>query len=363
MIERKEKVRLSLVDLFRAIAIFLVLLLHVNHIFHSKFSYDWLNISEWDKTGGSNFFFVVSGFMIYYLYSKNIGIKGKMKEFLVKRAIRIYPLYAIFNLVAISIFVAAPQLRNGVELTPEVIIKNFLFLPTSPFINVTWSLNHVVLFYIMFSLLIWKPKIFKPVMALWIFGCLVSLSEIISLPLLDSYLFAFHNLEIIAGAAIAYVILHFKLPSHYAKSALALGVLGYVFVYMNNVYKYFPVQNDYYYGASAVLVMLGVAVIDLQKDRELGKGLKLLSSSSYAVYITHTLFINFFVLVFKMLNIPSLTGNFLGLFIVMVLAVLSGCVVHLVLEKPMTTFLTNRLVQRPKLGYELDMNAKVVNRN
>lgn len=339
----KKSKRLSLVDFYRAFAIFLILLFHGNQIYNNKFEYDWFNISSWDKTGGVNFFFIVSGFMIYYLYHKDIGKIGKSSAFLLKRAIRIYPLYALFSLAAILICIVAPQLANQ-KLDLWIIIKTFLFIPLEPaLIESTWSLNHIVLFYLLFSLVVFKPTLFKPVFALWILGTILLLVNNDVFSFLDPFLFNYHNLEIASGAFIAYLILHFQFNIYGARTLLTVGIVGYFLVYLNNFYKQFEIVNQYFYGTFAALIMFGIVVIDLKKERELNKTIKLLTNSSYAMYISHTLFINFYVTLFKMFSLQRIVGHFLSLLLIIILTIGSGCVVYLIAEKPITLFLKNIL--------------------
>lgn len=343
-----KRKRLSLVHCCRTIGVILILLGHANKVFDINYQYDWFNSGQWQRTGGLDFFFIVTGFMMYYLYHKNFGINGKAKEFVLKRALKIYPVYWIFTIATIAIVLVFPQLGNGREQDVEIIIKNLLLLPTVQIIDTTWSLTHVVYFYLIFSLVLFRPKIFKPIVLIWILASL--LREFKILPNLDSFIFSFSNLEIIFGSLLAYIVLNYKV--NYAKVYLSVGVLGYLLVWINNINGFVNINEIYFYFVSAALIMLGISAIDMKKDTVLPKSIEYLGDASYSIFICQLPIMHFYVVVIGMLNVVPILGNFLSMALVIVLTLLSGCIVYTFIEKPISKYLTKNILNNANFKSE-----------
>jgi exopolysaccharide production protein ExoZ len=345
MAESKMRM-LSLVQSYRGIAVLLILLGHANKVFKSTFQYEWFNVGNWIRTGGVDFFFIVSGFMMYYLYHKNIGVPGKTKEFLIKRFIKIYPLVWIFTIAVVIAILFFPQIQGGHQLDPEVVIKSLLLLPIDvPVIDVTWSLCNLVLFYIMFTLLIYKPKVLKPVFLVWI--VLSILQDLKVLPGLNSFLFSFYNLEIMLGSLIALIILRYKV--RFAPLYVFIGIIGMVFVWVNNVTHQFTFRLDYVYCLFSALIMLGISAIDMKKDRKLPKIMTIIASASYSIFIAQLPVMHVVTIVLAKLKIVTILGPEIAIWIAFVLTVIGGCCIYYVLEKPISVFLKNKLIKSSKI--------------
>lgn len=333
--------RLSMVQVSRGIAILFVLIGHLNILYYSKFQYDWFYMGRWERTGGVDFFFIVTGFMIYYLYHRHIGVKSKAHEFLIKRLIRIYPLLWIFTVVTIILFTLFPSLGKGY--TTEEIVKSLILLPMKePIISSAWSLSHVMFFYILFACLMFSPKVFKPILIGWatatVFIELV-FSEV------ASFLFSFSTLEIVCGSLVAYLMLNYKLG--YSTHMIILGFAGYLFVWLNNVYAFAAIHAPLLYCLFSMLIMLGISIKD-RKIREIPKSLSLMGDASYSIYITHGPFLQLYIIIFQKLHVIGSLGYFLSMCLVILCTVLSACAVYKLIEKPMSKKLRSMVFGRSK---------------
>ncbi|MFZ7942308.1 MULTISPECIES: acyltransferase family protein [Bacillaceae] len=339
--------KLSFVQISRAIAIIFVLLGHVNILFHTKFNYDWFDMGQWERTGGVDFFFIVTGFMIFYLYHKQAGRPGKAKEFLLKRVIRIYPLYWMFTLLSIAVSLLLPS--AGGSYPAELIFKSILILPPEPILDSAWSLSHVVFFYLLFAAYIFRPKILKPLIAIWILATMLIGLKFVPFPE-HSFIFSFSNLEIICGCVVAYLTLNFNFK--YSTLFVTAGLLGYLAVWLNNIYQIFHIHVPLFFCIFSMLLMLGIAEKD-KKERQTPKALSFLGDASYSIYIAHGPFLHLYILLMVKFHVIGALGYFLTMSAVIILTVLSCCLVYQLIEKPMLKYL--RKVVFTKVNRSIDM--------
>lgn len=329
--KKKDRKQLSLIQVARALGILLVVIGHVNLIFYDKFRYDWFNMGQWERSGGVDFFFVVTGFLIYYIYHSKIGIPGRTKDFLLKRFIRIFPLYWLFTFILIATSLFYPSLHESYSWT--LVIKSFLLLPDEPILSSAWSLSHVVFFYLLFSLLLFKPKFFKPVIAVWIFTTIVIELKIFSQ--WESFLFSFSTLEIVFGCIVAYITLRTKIK--YSSIILVIGLSGYLMIWINNVLQSFSVHEPLLYCLFSLLIVLGIAIKDTGEIK-IPKILAFLGNASYSVYISHGPFLILYVLLFAEPLIRHI-GHFMTTIFILLLTILSACIVYVGIERPLSKYL------------------------
>jgi len=342
-----DRRKLSYVQISRAIAILFVLLGHVNILFYTDFKYNWFHMGEWERTGGVDFFFIVTGFMIYYLYHRQAGVPGKTSEFLLKRVIRIYPLYWMFTLLAIAASLIFPSIDGAYSW--ELIIKSMLILPTNPILASTWSLSHVMFFYILFTAFIFKPKIFKPIILFWIVATI--LIELRIIPYSEhSFFISFSSLEIIFGCLVAHLTLSYTFK--YSTWMILIGMLGYLAVWINNIYSLIDIEDPVFFCLFSMLMMLGISEKD-KKERKVPKVLSFLGDASYSIYIAHGPFLQLFILIFMKLGIINLIGYFFTMVTVIILAVISSCLVYTFIEKPMSKYLRRVVLTKRRRSIEI----------
>ncbi|MDG5787883.1 acyltransferase [Evansella sp. AB-P1] len=338
--ERQQKgMRLSYVHLSRGVAIILIVIGHLNLLFFNQFSYNWFGMGRWERTGGVDYFFLITGFMIYYVYHKDLGVKGKAKEFFIKRMIKIYPLYWIFTIITLLLMVTIPMWYNNYSF--EVLLKSLLLLPTDPIIiPEAWSLPHIMFFYIMFGCLLFSPKIIKPFIAIWAIATIFIGLNII--PSQGYFLFSFSSLEVFIGMLLCYVVLHFKLK--YSTFMIVIGIIGFVIGWLNNVYGFIPVPEPFIFALFSMFILVGLAVKD-EKERKIPKVLSFLGDASYSIYISHSVFLQLYTYVFYELNLIYLFGYFLSMCIILIFTITSSSIVYIFMEKPISKKLKKLFAQ------------------
>ncbi len=102
---------------------------------------------------GVELFSFVSGYIIIYSTQPEQSKKG----FLLKRGIRILPLYWLATLFYYGIICLRPSLSIMSQARPEYLVKSMLFIPfindagfDTPILGAGWTLNYEVMFYLLF---------------------------------------------------------------------------------------------------------------------------------------------------------------------------------------------------------------------
>ena len=337
---RKKNNKLSLIQISRAIAIFFVLIGHANGLFYEMFDYDWFNISQWNRTGGVDFFFVVSGFMIYYLYFKNKGNQLKAKEFLLKRLIRIFPLYWLMLFATIALLYLFPGIHSENTISLAVFLQNVFLFTTNPLLDVTWSLSYILFFYLVFTSYLFKPEIMKYVIMTWLSTIL--LTQLIS----DSnfFLFSVNHIEIFLGCFAAYLVTNIKV--RFERTLLMVGLNGFLFLWLNNIYTFLELNILFMYSVFSMMIILGVTAMDLKRSRKIPTILSLLGDASYSVYICHGPVIQFYLLLLSKFRIYEQTGLFVYMSFIIFITTLTCIGIYLLIERAMTNSLRNYVIKR-----------------
>lgn len=142
---------------FRGFAVFLVFLVHYVSLVEPwtpRGSDTVLLAAALHSIGNSgvDLFFVLSGFLIY---GSLLGRKQEYKEFLYRRAKRIYPAFTAVFLLYVLLSFAFPReskIPSGIVEAVVYLLQNFFLLPglfpINPMITVAWSLSYEMFYYL-----------------------------------------------------------------------------------------------------------------------------------------------------------------------------------------------------------------------
>ncbi|MCS4310268.1 peptidoglycan/LPS O-acetylase OafA/YrhL [Pseudomonas sp. BIGb0381] len=152
----ENKIQYVSIQIVRGIAALLIVLFH-SHIAVDMMPGDHkVNIPFAYSRGhwAVYLFFVVSGFIITHVTS---GEKFKIRPFLAKRIIRIYPIWWLsFIFALMGLYIFNVSFAYGTPFDMESYIKSFLLLPSvvKPINSVGWTLIYEVLFYLVSALVL-----------------------------------------------------------------------------------------------------------------------------------------------------------------------------------------------------------------
>lgn len=332
------------IQVLRGVAAVSVAAAHVNRItelymnrnlhFSPPIFFDW----------GIDLFFVLSGFIIFYIHKKDFANPPQLKKYSLKRFFRIYPLYWLVNLLVIPSVFIFQGIGSGYERNPDVIIKSLLLFPQthSPILFVGWTLVHEIRFYIFFGLLIWLKKSWGMVLI----AALIALTIIrfIVNPegnyLITDYLLSPYNLEFLFGCLGAYILLSKKM---YQKIFLTLPVIFYL-IYLNLTNPFILEHRIVTLGLPFAVVITALAIYELNHKLKIPKILLFLGAASYSIYLTHYLFISILIRIVIKAGFADSIYLPMVMFSVLVLSIIGGFLVYAKIEKPILIYLKSRVV-------------------
>lgn len=348
MIPKKNN-RLDSIQIVRAFAMLLVLIIHADvfstRILNTPFLFNFFYPGG---DSGVDLFFVVSGFIIFYIHQGDINQKIKFIPYLIKRFARIFPTYWAVNMLVIPLHFFFRQYGLGDETTFHKIFFSLFLLPQqgTPIIHAAWTLSYEILFYFCFGLIIWFG--YKKILPLIIFiitgtilGWIYSLQNITQFQ--NSYfnlIFGYYNFEFLLGCISAYLVTNIKIKQ--PKILLSFGIL--LFILMIGLEKYSSQAlyslRLFGYGFPSFLIITSLSSSEINGQFKITKNLVsqfllLLGNASFSIYLTHQILISAIGRGFILAGLPNIISPYILIFIIIAIAVTLGCIFHLIIEKPL----------------------------
>ena len=164
---------LSNLQYLRAFAAINVVYLHVligsnSYNKPSKMSFI---LGEWGANG-VDIFFVISGFVMIY---SQINNPKTILKFYKSRILRIVPIYWLITFTIILLFLFFPDIFRSFNTDVKKSISSFFFISQLmtkefPVINVGWTLEWEMLFYLIFGISLYFQKLEKIVLFIFFFN-------------------------------------------------------------------------------------------------------------------------------------------------------------------------------------------------
>jgi peptidoglycan/LPS O-acetylase OafA/YrhL len=293
---------------------------------------------------GVDFFFVLSGFIIYFVHAGDIGHPERLGAYAWKRFVRIYPVYwavlvVMGGLLAYSPTTARSEQHIGNILTTVFLVPSMI----GPFLDVAWSLKHEILFYLLFGALFLNRRAGQALLGAW--GLLVAWNVVVTWVTGRSFfggigatiIFPVFNIEFFFGIAVAHTIRTRRF--WYPFALIIVGLLLFVGTGLAESWGPLPPNNwppqHLAYAAGAALTLYGLAAAETAGRLKVPAALVIIGSSSYSIYLTHT--IAMLVLQQVVLLLPPrlrLTGE-VWFLIFVVASTLGGVVFCRLVEQPL----------------------------
>ena len=333
--------KLVLIQFSRALVPILVMLFHLSGSMMDYFEFNLLGFSYLPISGGVDYFFALSGFMMYYIYRDSLGQPNQLKSYLLNRSIRVYPLYWLLTLGFLAVLFFNPNFGVGHESDTDTIITSFFLFQSprelEPVLNVAWSLVHTVFFYLVFALLFFsKINISKAIITIWaVLTVCFSMGYIYFDDYLIWFFFNQYNLIFLAGIICAYLVTRYKFNFKMSVLFSIIGALGFPIIWLNSIDKFINISFDMGIGLASVFIIFGLASIDLQRNIHIAKSLNYLGNAAFSIYLSHNLVLDLLSELLSKLSFYEILGGWITSIILLVFMLGVGCLVHSFIEKPL----------------------------
>jgi peptidoglycan/LPS O-acetylase OafA/YrhL len=333
----------------RAIAALLVVLFHLGGTIAAE---KYFNIKEFSVPfsfgkSGVDFFFVLSGFIIYYAHKNDIGRPLILRTYIYKRIIRIYPAYIIIFFCVYTLAIITPQLRNTVPHDINILVQSLLLLPQdknivggtgAPVLVVAWTLQFEILFYLLFSLGIINKRL--GIVTILLFILLFLSSKIVSYDFPLSFFSSNYIWLFLMGMLCAKLTISKKSYLKHPNILAFTGVIIFITVAIDTIIANKLIEiNTIIYGIGFSFIV--ISLVSYEKNGKIflkNNFFQLLGSSSYALYLVHYPIISILCKVSLSLGLKQI--GFLGALVAYVLiffvCIISSILFHLFIEKPIT---------------------------
>ena len=353
-------------QVFRGWAASLVLLFHASYLARTELKTPFLHDYFAFGSGGVDFFFVLSGFIICYLNYDDIGRPEKARLYLTKRLVRIYPIYWIITLILLPVYFAVPQFGRGDETHLSVIFGSLFLVPISrvPILNAGWTLVHEMFFYIVFAgLIVCRGKWMLALVFVW--GTTVLAWAIIHFnvayyptnPWLKVLLWP-QNLEFLLGC-IAAVILRRVRRISVRLSAIVLTVCLIAALLIPFLPEEFLSFNRgkhvFVYGGLAFLIVISSTALERCGTDFVSilptpfrRPMLYLGDASYSLYLVHAPSVALLLKLTFIFGLSAMLGGTTVTLLAIITALIAGCGCHEFIEKPLLKRLRPLLVAKAK---------------
>lgn len=298
---------------------------------------------------GVDIFFVISGF-IMLITTANSAVRPA--EFLIRRVIRVVPMYWLITLGMVLIWSLAPGLFKTLIVKPEGLIASLLFLPRYsdsfpgqifPLLVPGWTLNYEMFFYFLFAVTLSFGRRSCPLVLLGILTGLVFIGTAIG-PFVSPFAIVYTNpilLEFAAGVLIGmfWNQLSQRIPTSAGLLMFGLG--------------WFLLIQDSQIGGGKFVTVAGAGLIVAGALNPLllglsSKSLRTLGDATYAIYLTHIFTLGVLRACWAWgFGVEASHTNALAFAAVsIVCCVWVGVFTHRYFERPLTQYLTRTFVPK-----------------
>lgn len=329
--------KLVYLEMGRALAAFIVVLHHADQATAHFSDEARIRLFMWGQYG-VDFFFVLSGFIIFHAHRTGAMGLSQARLYAFKRVVRIYVPYlpvALAYMALLLVFQHGPLS----ERTWGVWSTLTLFpMDKKSTLSVAWTLTYEMIFYSFFLMAFLSRRVLYAASGLWCgYLLLVMLGGLeVSVHPLAMALSNPIILEFFCGALAAMAL--YKVPARMTGFIFALGMLGLVVVALTWT------GQRVYLGPPLALIVLATAKLPYKAPNALSEGLIFLGAASYAIYLVHSPLISIVAEVLQPWDQRA------AVFVACVcLGSIAGIAYHMIYEKPALNW-----VQRMKPGRRHD---------
>jgi exopolysaccharide production protein ExoZ len=345
----KEGTQLLGVQILRGIAALAVVVHHVFEESHALFGAHGLpKPLVLFGAAGVDLFFVISGFIMLHTTWSEFGRPGAPGRFLLRRVVRIFPLYWAF-LCLVLLAKSSGAMYRSLEITPEILFGSALLLPTSGLvIGVAWTLVFEMYFYYLFATWLRSKRAGIAVLGVAASIAIIGLSATL-LPTsnLRHYLTNPIVFEFVLGLGLAWLLRSGRsLPRRW--HLIALGTLGIalasLFAPADTTAGLAKEVRFLCWGVPAALIVTASLAPVAARSRG-AQLLVYLGNASYALYLSHEFVMIGYARLLKSSTVSALLPGAAWVVLITALSLALGFATHQWLERPLTRFFRLRFAE------------------
>lgn len=349
--------KLQTVQACRGAAALLVLLFHLTSVGRVILGQDLLKGVFQFGYSGVDFFFVLSGFIIYFVHSRDAGRPERLRPYLRSRFVRIYPVYWVVALALLPVYFGPARAGLSTAGYVVMLLKSLLLLPqvSNPLVTVAWTLTFEVFFYLIFALAIFTPRrlarvLIALLLVLSLISCLDKMGAARFFGAVSpaghhvlGFVFSFYNLEFALGCATAHllkrrrILIGGKLALLAAALFLAIGILDSLLFQ-----RFVRAERVFLYALPSALLVLGSTSWEMRSGAAVPAVFLLLGDASYSIYLTHYALLDLFARASVSLNLPGMVGAGCTLTVIFCLTLSAGLLFFILVERPLLRRLGRR---------------------
>jgi exopolysaccharide production protein ExoZ len=298
---------------------------------------------------GVDIFFVISGFIIYSVtYGREPRNPEPAPAFLLKRCIRIFPLYWICLFATLALW-SSGHFYRSLHLDAHILGSSFFLLPSNKLIiGVAWTLVYEMYFYYLFAITLY---IRNARISVLITTALICAGLLLSRLLPEGDLKQFFSdpiaLEFCYGLILAYFIHSPALGGAWLRymwlPGLILMAAGAAFAEnRGSTAGLAPAVRSLAWGLPALLVT--VSFIKMRFDRSLLTRILLpIGDASYSVYLTHPTMMIMAAFLIKFHILKPIAYPIVLPLLLVIICIVFGLLIHYSIERPILAWLRGRL--------------------
>jgi exopolysaccharide production protein ExoZ len=334
------------IEIARGIAALIVVAFHAEKA--SMYYFDNKGLGNVFKSlhSGVDFFFVLSGFIMFLSWSK---IKKSFFKYIIGRIKRIYPIYLVVFLINLVFYLGKTDVD---DINLRYLVFSAFLIPQneSPLVIVAWTLTYEIFFYLVFSVFYINKFIAKGLVLFWMIGSLFALF-IFDLNFPYEFIFSAFNLQFGLGILAAYLHINFVRLIKHAKLLVIFGLSSFFLV---NVFEVLssdlfletlghPELSSFWrllYGVPAFFIIVGISWVPSVENHRFAT---FLGAASYSVYLVHNDAISLIVKLIRKLDDCNLFDSSLSLLpILFIFSLLLSLLFYLLIDKNIQRLLSSQ---------------------
>ncbi|HTO41567.1 MAG TPA: acyltransferase [Rhizomicrobium sp.] len=238
---------------------------------------------------GIDFFFVLSGFIIYFVHHADLGHPQALPHYAWRRVTRIYPSYWLITAAMVVLLVA----KHDPSLTTRHILHSiFLIADTHlPLLEVGWTLVFEMMFYAVFALGILNFRLGVAAIVLWGMLIVAGIGTGSEYPMLRTA-GSYRGMEFVIGIFAAMIVLN----THVRGPLLILwtGIAGFLAIGLaENVglLTWNAAPTNLLFATMAGVMIVGMAAAEQKGALKVDKVSEFFGGMSYLLYLVHPLIV------------------------------------------------------------------------